>query len=291
MNCAQAFSALSRQLAECYGDPGEGRSVARIVMEDALHLYPPYQSGCILNSDQLTCYERVARRLLDGEPVQYVLGEADFFGLKFIVGPAVLIPRPETEELVYAAVQWLKSRKNQMDRVQVLDVGTGSGCIAITLKAKCPWVSCTAIDVSEAALDLARENAVRHSVEVQFIALDFLNTKTWDTLPTFDLILSNPPYIPESERKELAPRVREFEPGTALFVPDHDPLLFYRALSTFAEQKMSPTGALAAECHAGYAQDTEELWRQAGWPFVSLEKDLSGRPRMLWAGKTPHQRD
>lgn len=288
MNCAQAFSTLSRQLAECYGDAGEGRSVARIVMEDALHLYPPYLSAYILNPDQLACYKRVASRLLDGEPVQYILGEADFFGLKFVVGPAVLIPRPETEELVYAAVQWLKSRKTKEDNIRVLDVGTGSGCIAITLKAKCPWVSCTAIDISEAALDLARENAARHAAEVQFILLDFLNAKTWDILPTFDLILSNPPYIPESERKELAPRVREFEPGTALFVPDDDPLRFYLALSTFAKQKLSPTGALAAECHAGYAQDTEALWLKEGWPYVSLEKDLSGRPRMLWAAKTLH---
>lgn len=286
MNCAEAFSTLSTQLAEYYSDPGEGRSVARIVMEDALHVYPPFQSGYILSQDQLACYERIAKRLLDGEPVQYVLGEADFFGLKFGVGPAVLIPRPETEELVYAAVQWLKSRKNTMDSIRVLDVGTGSGCIAITLKVKCPWAVCTAIDLSDAALDLARKNAIRHDVEVQFIEMDFLDEQNWQTLPSFDLILSNPPYIPESEYAELAPRVREFEPGTALFVPDHDPLRFYRTLSTFAKQKLSPAGALAAECHAGYAHDAEALWRQAGWSNVCLEKDLSGRPRMLWAGKT-----
>ena len=193
MNCAEAFSTLSTQLAECYGDDGEGRSVARIVLEDALHLYPPFQTGYILSPDQLACYERVARRLLDGEPVQYVLGEADFFGLKFMVGPAVLIPRPETEELVYAAIQWLKSRKNEMDRIRVLDIGTGSGCIAVTLKAKCPWVHCTAIDLSDAALEFAHRNAVRHGAEVQFMQMDFLNEQNWEALPAFDLILSNPP--------------------------------------------------------------------------------------------------
>ena len=286
MNSAQAFSQLSSQLAKYYDDPGEGRSVARIVLEDALNLYPPYQTEYMLSPAQLACYEQIVRRLLDGEPVQYVLGEADFFGLKFAVGPAVLIPRPETEELVYTAVQWLKSRKNELGNARVLEGGTGSGCIAITLKTKCPWIQLTAIDLSKEALALASENASRHHTSIEFLHLDFLEKKNWALLPTFDLILSNPPYIPESERKELAERVRGYEPGIALFVPDSDPLLFYRALSAFAQEKSTPRGALAAECHAGFAQAAEQLWRQDGWPYVRLEKDLSGRPRLLWAGKT-----
>jgi len=287
MNSAQAFTELSRRLAHLYGDEGEGRSVARIVLEDALNLFPPYLDHRLLNTLQQEELERITLRLLQGEPVQYVLGEADFYGLKFKVGPGVLIPRPETEELVYAAIQWLQSRKNELRNISVLDIGTGSGCIAVTLKTKCPWISCTAIDLSAEALEFARKNAERHHAEIQFIQLDFLDERNWDALPEFDLILSNPPYIPASERSELAPRVREYEPGLALFVPDSEPLQFYRALSAFAAKKLAPHGALAAECHAGYAQEAEQLWRASGWTNVHLEQDLSGRPRMLWARKTP----
>lgn len=287
MNSAQAFTELSRRLAYLYGDEGEGRSVARIVLEDALNLFPPYLDHRLLNTLQQEELERITLRLLQGEPVQYVLGEADFYGLKFQVGPGVLIPRPETEELVYAAVQWLQNQKNEPGKARVLDIGTGSGCIAVTLKTKCPWISCTAIDLSEEALDFARKNAERHHAEIQFIQLDFLNKRNWESLPEFDLILSNPPYIPESERRELELRVREYEPDLALFVPDAEPLRFYSALSAFAAKKLAPHGALAAECHAGYAQEAEQLWRASGWTNVHLEQDLSGRPRMLWARKTP----
>lgn len=287
MNCAQAFSELSRRLAQVYGDEGEGRSVARIVLEDALNLFPPYLDNRLLDPQQQERYAQISLRLLRGEPVQYVLGEADFYGLKFKVGPGVLIPRPETEELVYAAVQWLQSRKNEPGKARVLDIGTGSGCIAVTLKTKCPWISCTAIDLSAGALDFATKNAERHHAEIQFIQLNFLDERNWDALPEFDLILSNPPYIPESERSDLALRVREYEPDLALFVPDSEPLRFYRALSAFAAKKLAPNGALAAECHAGFAKEAEQLWKASGWPKVRLEHDLSGRPRMLWAGKTP----
>jgi release factor glutamine methyltransferase len=285
MIIAEAFNELSSRLAILYNDEGEGRSVARIVFEDALHISRPNHAG-VLSQEQSVCYSRIYSRLLAGEPVQYVLGEADFFGLKFFVDPYVLIPRPETEELADAAVLWLKARKHFPDKVRVLDIGTGSGCIAVTVKKKCPWIECSAIDISAAALDVARKNAVRHQVKVQFLELDLLDGTAWEPLPLYDLILSNPPYIPASEYQELDERVRLHEPGQALFVPDSDPMLFYRALSAFAKQKLAHGGAILAECHAHFAFAAEQLWLNQGWQGVHVENDLSGRPRLLWAGDT-----
>lgn len=285
MTITEAFNELSSCLGDLYSDTGEGRSVARIVFEDALKIPQPFQTGD-LDQQQSVRYSEIRCRLMAGEPVQYVLGEADFFGLKFLVGPEVLIPRPETEELVYAAVQWLNARKDATDLLRVLDIGTGSGCIAVTVKKKCPWAACTAIDISASALDTARENAARHHVKVHFLQLDLLDETTWGPLPLYDLILSNPPYIPVSEYKGLAERVRLHEPRTALFVPDSDPLLFYRTLSTFAKQKLAPGGAMLAECHARFAFEAERLWLTQGWQGVCVENDLSGHPRLLWAGNT-----
>jgi release factor glutamine methyltransferase len=287
MTIAEAFDVLGSRLGVLYGDEGEGRSVARIVFEDALHLFRPFPNKA-LDQAQSALYARICGRLLEGEPVQYVLGEADFFGLKFFVGPDVLIPRPETEELVYAAVQWLTAQKGHAGQARVLDIGTGSGCIAVTVKQKCPWAACTAVDISPSALEIARKNAARHQVAVQFLQLNVLDDTTWDPLPHYDLILSNPPYIPVSEYPALAERVRLYEPGAALFVPDSDPLLFYRALSTFARRKLAPGGAMLAECHPRFAFEARQLWLSQGWQQVILENDLSGHPRLLWAGNTAH---
>lgn len=281
MNSAEAFAALRDRLSVLYGDAGEARSVTRIVFEDAFHLYRPLQEPSGMNEAAMIRYQEISDRLMAGEPVQYVLGEADFFGLKFKVNPAVLIPRPETEELVEWAIDWLKVRKGQP--LRVLDIGTGSGCIIVTIAKKCPWAKCSALDVSAEALQIAGENAARQGVEVQFLQADFLDTRSWDALQEFDLILSNPPYIPASERSSLDERVRAFEPEMALFVPSGDPLLFYRAIGEFGKRKLAPGGAMIVECHSDWAGETQQLWQRQGWGRVALRNDLSGRPRLLFA--------
>ncbi|MBL7805591.1 MAG: peptide chain release factor N(5)-glutamine methyltransferase [Saprospiraceae bacterium] len=267
------FDQLVIDLTPQYG-LGEARSIARIVFEDAFGL----RNGPYHLSDQVAEQQFIAirQRLLSGEPVQYVLGEADFFGFKFKVSPDVLIPRQETEELVAWAIEWIKNTP-----ARVLDIGTGSGCIAITIAKKCQNAAVFAIDKSESALYIARENAENLSVSVNFSQQDILNENTWSDLPAFDFILSNPPYIPRQEAKLMPRHVLKHEPHLALFVDDGDPLLFYRAIARFARLKLHPGGRLMFECNEFNARQVYELLVEEGFSEVELRKDLSGADRMV----------
>jgi len=213
-------------------------------------------------------------RIRLGEPLQYVLGSTDFCGLRLACSAAALIPRPETEELVGWALEQAGA-----DCTRVLDVGTGTGCIALALKAARPHWSVTAWDVSEAALELAVENGRTTGLNVDWQRVDLLADPVSDS---WDLICSNPPYIPERERERMARHVVDHEPGLALFVPDEDPLVFYTALSELALKSLNDGGSLIAECHFEKAEEVANCWRKMGWE-VHIRVDMQGAPRAVCA--------
>ena len=218
-------------------------------------------------------------RLLHHETVQYVLRESWFCGLRFYVDANVLIPRPETEELV----EWIISHcKFPVDKLHILDMGTGSGCIAVALKRRLRKAEVWALDNSEGALEVAKKNAEQLGAEVRFILADMLDKKSWETLPLVDVIVSNPPYIPESRKAEIAPNVLDFEPHSALFAPDDDPYFFYRALAQFAAQHLLPAGQAYAEIHEGTGTDIAQIFAGQGFQ-TELKKDMQGKDRMLRA--------
>ena len=224
--------------------------------------------------------EAMAARREAGEPLQYVIGHADFFGLRLDVSPAVLIPRPETEEVAEAALEALDGT----DAPWVLDVGTGSGALALALAHARPDAHVVAADVSEEALAVAASNAQRLGLAVTFVCADALRPQFADAVPPlFDLIVSNPPYVPERERPGMQREVRDHEPGTALFVPDADPLVFYRALAGHALRLLAPGGALVVETHTDHGRAVRDLFESAGLAHADLLQDLSARDRIVRA--------
>jgi len=272
-----------RRLIGRYG-AGEAASIIRILLEDAF-LWKTAQKDRQLTDVEQQHFESVMHRLDSGEPLQYVLGEADFFGLKFRVTPAVLIPRQETEELVAWVLQYLKTCSLQQP--SLLDIGFGSGCIGLTLKKKNPDLQLTGLDISAAALEVARENANRilgnDTKGLDIRQADILDPDAWSSLPDFDVIVSNPPYIPDHEKHLVPEHVQAHEPLIALFVADEDPLLFYRVIADFAKQKLRASGALFFECNQFNASEVAQLMREKGFLQVTLEKDLSGAARMVRA--------
>ena len=222
------------------------------------------------------------------KPLQYILGTAHFMGLELQVNENVLIPRPETEELV----QWILLDTEQSGRViersrndrslQILDIGTGSGCIAIALAKHLPNVKVFALDVSEGALNMAQKNAASNGVDITFLHEDILST---ELELDFDVIVSNPPYVRELEKNEIQKNVKDFEPDTALFVPDEDPLLFYRAIIDFAENHLSEKGKLYFEINQYLGEETKALFHARNFSEIELRKDMFGNDRMLKAIK------
>ncbi len=221
--------------------------------------------------------ELFVEALKNHTPVQYVLGETEFYGLPFQVNPAVLIPRPETEELV----EWIHTSCSPTQSYKMLDIGTGSGCIAIALKSIFPKSEVSAFDISEGALEIARKNAELNGYDVDFQKVDILNPPIVDE--KWDIIVSNPPYIPETEKSEILAHVLEFEPHTALFVPDSRPLLFYETIAAFALQHLNAGGMLFFEIHRDFGPQTVQLLEKLGFKDVILRKDLSGNDRMIRA--------
>jgi release factor glutamine methyltransferase len=221
--------------------------------------------------------QETLQELLLHKPVQYVLGEAWFYRMKFKVNAHVLIPRPETEELVE---QLIKDRKSKLTDPAILDIGTGSGCIPIAIKKNLPASKLTAVDVSKDALALATENAAMHNAHISFTLLDFLDESTWATLPLFDIIISNPPYIPIHEKEKLAKNVTDFEPHLALFVPDKSPLIFYEKIAAFGRDHLLPNGKIYLETHEDFANQTAALFR-THYQTVMIKKDMYGKERMI----------
>jgi release factor glutamine methyltransferase len=273
MQIKEAYQQLLRQLSGLY-ERGEAASIARIFFEDALGIANVHRPGA-LGQEQTARLEEASTRLLRGEPLQYVLGQADFYGLKLQVDARVLIPRQETEELVH----WVLAENDARYR-SLLDIGTGSGCIPIALKKHRPAWQISALDISTAALELAAENARANDLEVAFIEADILEASAWPTLGQYDLIVSNPPYIPPSEAQLMPPWVLQHEPYLALFVEERAPLLFYEAIADFARAALCPAGYLFFELNEHNANQVAQLLDKKGFVGVEVKRDLNGKERM-----------
>jgi len=234
-----------------------------------------------VDPDVVDDFTEAVRRRADGEPLQHILGYDEFFGLRLRVSPDVLVPRPETEEVVEYALKAMRS----VDSPRVLDAGTGSGCIALALKSERPDAQVMACDVSEAALDVARANASRLTLDVDFRRADMLTDDFAARCQgPFDLLISNPPYIPEGEAETLSDTVREYDPHLALFSGE-DALRFYRVLARHARGMLAPGGRLIVETHAHYASGVADVFGDAGLTNIQVEQDLAGRPRIAMAMK------
>lgn len=224
--------------------------------------------------------DTIVARLLSHEPLQYIIGEAYFYGHIFKVTPATLIPRPETAELIDMIVDDSGGRTD----LRVLDCGTGSGCIAVSLALALKFAAVKGIDISEDAVAVARENAVRLKARVEFDRADMLTMSPRSS--TWDIIVSNPPYIAGHERAAMAPNVLDYEPGIALFVPDDDPLVFYRAVTCYASETLAPDGKLYFEINPLYADDMVDMVKAAmPGADVELSLDAQGRERFLKAAR------
>jgi release factor glutamine methyltransferase len=242
------------------------------------------QKNELLSIEDLKRLEKYSKELLTSKPVQYVLGEAWFAGLCLTVNEHTLIPRPETEELVNLCASWAASNKIQDAPFQILEVGTGSGCIAIALQQKMPAAIITAIDISAEAIEVATINAAKYNAPIQFKTLDFLDEARWPEMGNYDIIISNPPYIADIEKESMAGHVLDFEPHTALFVTNNNPLIFYSALANFGNKYLNKNGALFVEINQALGLQTQDVFEQKNYTTL-LKKDLFENDRMIVATK------
>jgi release factor glutamine methyltransferase len=232
-----------------------------------------------VSESELLKFNFAVKDLKKEKPLQYILGKADFYGLKFIVDENVLIPRPETEELVHLIIKDVKS-SGLTAPISILDIGTGSGCIPVTLKKHIPRADVFAVDISEKALEMAHLNATINAVEVNFILFDILSDSEFP-VPDLDIIVSNPPYVKLSEKETMKENVLAYEPHIALFVNDEDALLFYRAIANHALKKLKPGGKIYFEINEELGFETKELMEQKGFKNVELIKDINNKNRIL----------
>ena len=272
------YETLWHLLTPLYGE-GEAKAIARMVYEVRYGL--TFTDLCIgkdtqISADDQAELEEIAQRLERHEPIQYVLAKAEFMGEWYDVEPGVLIPRPETEELV----RWIVLKETTAN---ILDIGTGSGCIAITLAAMYPKATVTAWDISEKALKVARTNAIRHKVNVLFQQVDILANSQQPKANSYDIIISNPPYICNKEREAMEQNVLDYEPHEALFVPDEDPLLFYRAIAEYGKKALKPDGWLYFEINPLYAEPLRELLHSMSYHDIECKDDQYGKQRMIRA--------
>jgi release factor glutamine methyltransferase len=323
MTVYEAQQQLQTALADLY-DNREAANIADWVME---HVTGLRKIDRIMHKQSPLAPERAdrlqeyTRQLLSHKPVQYVLHEAWFCGMPFYVDEHVLIPRPETEELVEwvleNARQWAVGsgqRENARQKAEgrgqrdvgnrqfptsrgrlaidnnpktpaslrILDIGTGSGCIPVSLKKKLPQAEVYACDVSEGALNVATRNAAEQQTPIHFLQVDFLEPDSWLSLPEVDIIVSNPPYIPQSDKNTMLQNVLAYEPHLALFVPDNDALVFYDAIARFAQRTLSNHGCVFVEIHEDLGQKTKELFESKGF-YAEVKKDFQGKDRMVKA--------
>ncbi len=277
----ERFDALTQALNLIY-DKEESIAIARQLFESyGLHMQAPaaMQQEFPVQFEQHL--EQDTARLLAHEPLQYVTGKAWFYNMLFSVNKNVLIPRPETEELVH----WLLTDHQGALEIQIVDLGTGSGCIPVKIKKELKKAVVKAIDVSEKALEIAKENAAMHQCEIDFFQLDMLDAGSFKLLGKTNIIISNPPYIPPSAKKTMERHVLEFEPELALFVPEDDPLLYYKAIVKIAGEILEPNGNVYMETHFDLAQDVAELFIGSNCT-TEIRKDMSGNDRMVKATRS-----
>lgn len=282
MTINEAFYGLKQRLQSIY-DAQEATAIAHEVLWSVTGMEKMerlMKKDLTLTDEQQTRFDHYAAGLQKGEPMQYVLEEAWFMGRAFYVNNAVLIPRPETEELV----DWIiKDHQKRTTGFSILDIGTGSGCIPISLQLELANATVSSMDVSADALAVARHNAATLKADVHFYENNFLNTATWSDFPKYNIIVSNPPYIPESDKESMHSNVKDHEPSLALFVPNEDPLLFYRNIADFGLTHLRDEGVVYCELHLEYAQATQQLFEEKGYKNVEIRKDMHGNWRFLAA--------
>lgn len=278
MNFHPATEAIFRDLKAAVGER-EGRSILRILIEDMrLHNLQKNGNGGEVTTE-LTHLRQAVERVLNGEPVQYVTSRAHFYGYEFEVSPSVLIPRPETEELVYEVLKVIP----KIDRPRILDIGTGSGCIAIVLALKRPNANVYAVDVSEEALKVAQKNSEKYAAEVDFKCLDFLEPNPfWAEIPALDILVSNPPYIRKNEVKWMSPATLNHEPKMALFPGGNDPLVFYKRIRGLLPEILRKGGHVFLELNEFAAEDIRDLY-VGHFVNVDILLDMQGKKRILKA--------
>jgi release factor glutamine methyltransferase len=280
MQLKEFYTHLLNELKQLY-DPHEAAVINEMIFESmaginkSILLTHPHR---ILEKETVQQLNAALEQLRLHVPVQYVIGHAWFYRLVFKVSPAVLVPRPETEELVTEAIDFITSKQ----LTTILDIGTGSGCIAISIKKNVPHAKLTALDISEAALMIAKENAAAHQTPVEWIQMNFLDENNWKFLPVYDVMVSNPPYIPENEKEKLDENVKAHEPQLALFVPQNQPLIFYEKIAAFGKTHLSPNGCILMETHESYAKDVAGYFAEQGYETI-LKKDFYEKERMVLA--------
>lgn len=276
-----SFYQLKNKLTSVY-DEREAIAIAHEFVEFVTGLSKTQRlihKADVLTSEQEAIYAKGCEELLRQRPLQYVTGSAWFMGREYIVNEHVLIPRPETEELVDWILKDNRTPKN------IVDIGTGSGCIPISLKLALPATTVAAIDISDEALTVARTNAERLGAEVNLWHMDMLEPGNWEDIGVYDIIVSNPPYIPQSERANMHSNVTDHEPHLALFVPNDDALLFYRAIAAFGQTHLADRGSIYCELEQSHAAATKDLFLTKGYANTEIRKDMHGNWRMLKASK------
>lgn len=277
MTLKEVSAYVKKELEKIY-PPEEASSITNIVLESIIDDYKIKRISTpdlIVSDEDVKIVKSYLDDLLLFKPVQYVIGETEFYNARILSNENVLIPRPETEELV----DWIL--KSEMDFKSVLDIGTGSGCIPIAVKLQKPKSEISAVDISSKALELANKNARLNNVQIEFIHDDILNHKKQYEL--FDVIVSNPPYVRESEKKEMQNNVLKYEPELALFVSNEDPLVFYRAILNFAKRHLKNGGKVYFEINEYLENEMFSLFESFAFENVELKKDLNGKPRMMKA--------
>ena len=278
MTIKELYSEFLTELKNLH-ETGEAAAITKIIFE---HFAKVSSSDIIIHAkneidvDVIKLLQNALMQLKRHVPVQYITGKTWFYNLSFEVSNAVLIPRPETEELVLEAINFLKENAGK----KVLDIGTGSGCIPISIKKNIANALITSIDVSRAAISVAKKNAARNNGEINFVEMDFLDERNYKDLPEFDLIISNPPYIPENEKNILDKNVTDYEPHLALFVPNNDPLIIYKKILIFAENHLKIDGKILLEVHEDFAKKTVDIFIAAKYE-VEIKRDMQQKERML----------
>ena len=284
MRIKEAYHQLQQSIQPLY-ENREASNIADLIMEDITgwdRSRRVIHHDALLSEPQLERYTHCKEELLHGRPTQYVLGHAWFCGMRLQVDEHVLIPRPETEELVMEVKKMYADISTDRDHLfKMVDIGTGSGCIAIALKKYFPDWNVWAVDKYNGALAIAKKNAVLLDTEVRFVASDILKEAKTDLLPAFDLIISNPPYIPSEDKSAMDDRVLDHEPHAALFVTDNDPLQFYKAIIAFSEQHLLRGGMLFFETHELYAQEVAALLEANGFEHIVVKKDFQEKERIV----------
>lgn len=295
MKIWEAEKEVRKALSEIY-DEGEASGIADLAIE---HLTSHNSKERILyrdemlSSGQITALEKIIARLKKHEPIQYLMNKAWFYGMELYIDKDVLIPRPETEELVDWIIKDMKLlqpdvfENSQVEadltsKLKILDVGTGSGCIALALKRAMPRAEVWGCDISDRALNIARRNGAQLDIRVDFQSVDYLDPAQQKHLPSVDVLVSNPPYVPLKDKNEMRPNVLQYEPHTALFVDNDDPLLFYKALLRFADHRLHNDGVIYMEIHEELGGQVRALFEEKGYT-VEIRKDMQGKERMVKA--------